>query len=179
MAAQLPTSTDLNEAMASFDLNSTSSRAQNETIANQNDSSLQLEFITSLGPPIKAREDAASNRLVRIQAMRSFLHQKTSPSTSALNTNSGIQREGTDAFMGKFKLASWSRKGSKGKRHKTNESVDGKYKPITPTVPRDLGPLNALKIPLSLHTRLLLHHCKPNWDTLSVWNSSRSLILFL
>src|SRR4051812_25877889 len=39
-------------------------------------SALQFEFLTSMGPPGKARGDQVSRKLVRVHAMRSFLHAK-------------------------------------------------------------------------------------------------------
>jgi hypothetical protein len=127
----------------------------------------QLEFITSGGPPRKAREDVASNRLVRAQAMRSYLHQKGSVSIPAVVSKdeaSGTQAISLDgrtqsAGTGKFKLASWSRKNSKSKDRTMQKSAYKGDSSINLSVPKDLGPLNLLKVPLNLHTRLLLHHC--------------------
>jgi hypothetical protein len=124
------------------------------------DSISKFKFITSVGPPSKARDDVASSRLVRIHAMRSFLRQRGS------DPESGVPRAQTQLMeaeiqktaTGKFKLASWSRK-SKCKVDRKRNDEDERFHSGMFHVPKDLGPLVILNIPVNQHTYQLLHHC--------------------
>ncbi|KAF2490773.1 hypothetical protein BU16DRAFT_585149 [Lophium mytilinum] len=117
-----------------------------------------LRFVTSIGIP-NSHHDPQSRKLVRVQAMRSFLWQKgvdrpdgevDSPKHVAPVTS---LKENT----GRFKLASWSRKSRKRKvvvpRIKNDERGVHAIKSI-----KELGVLNVLPIPLSPRTKELLYH---------------------
>jgi hypothetical protein len=129
----------------------------------------KFEFITSLGPPVKARNDEESNRIVRIHAMRSFLQKRASKSLdlqafrsvdevtddASKDLSSDTPATGT---MGKFKLDGWKRKS----RKKTELVVhdEGSEKIGENAISKDLGPFEITKVPLSPGTRRLLDHCK-------------------
>jgi hypothetical protein len=160
-------------------------RNRNKKSINKNGGSgAKFEFITSLGPPEKARNNEESSRLVRIHAMQSFLRQRASESTEDnVDQSKGLPilpkfkvLEDKRAGTGKFKLASWSRKSRKvkvltSKREKVldgrdNMSVTGisTEAMIRDIVRQDLGPYNVMTVSLSPATRRLLHYCRSNPD---------------
>jgi hypothetical protein len=126
----------------------------------------QFEFITSNGPPGKARDDAASSKRVRIQAMRHFLQEKSTSSTEIAQEQVDTTQQGRvitnapKATTGKFKLASWSRKPRK-KSVIEYQGLPGSIRtsPIVTSVVKDLGSLIPLIIPSRPLTAQLLNHC--------------------
>lgn len=136
----------------------------------------KFAFITTTGPPTKAREDEVASRLVRMQAMRSFLTQKesnartTSP-TRPTQVSLVSKRVGS---AGKFKLASWSRKRSRRGKNIAKEAVEDNESPhVKTTIGEDLGPFEILQIPLTPLTRRLLHHCQCGPDPV-IWANNES-----
>lgn len=121
-------------------------------------SKTKLQFITSLGPPKKARDDEASARIVRTHAMRSYLnHKDIRPNPSAAVQNPGTQQSATR----KFKLKSWSRAKRGSKKNKTDQRESSVSEPEKKALllQRDIGPFEILKTPLTPSTRRLLYHC--------------------
>jgi hypothetical protein len=135
---------------------------RDNVIKNNEELNPRFAFITTTGPPKKAREDEDSSRLVRMQAMRSFLTQKDS-STSTASSTAVIRLNPTSGKVGntgKFKLKSWSRKKSSRRSGAAKKSVEDKpSSQMDLTIGQDLGPFEILKIPLSPLTRRLLDHC--------------------
>jgi hypothetical protein len=140
-------------------------------------SGAKFEFITSVGPPVKARNDEESNRIVRIHAMRSFLQKRASRSLDSQGSRSVGEVLGdaskdpradspVTGTTGKFKLKSWKRKSAKRKvvvQHKgRNKKLDVKNKSgrNEMVIANDLGPIEIMKVALSPETRRLIHHCE-------------------
>ncbi|OCL15216.1 hypothetical protein AOQ84DRAFT_413343 [Glonium stellatum] len=126
----------------------------------------KFQFVNALGPPKNVSDDHLTRKLVRVHAMRSFLREKESapapapgpPQLQASSPEVGSWRAGT----GKFKLPTWSRKSTHKSTHKSTISMqealrkkDGKTGSL---LLNELGLINVLPIPLSLHTQRLLYH---------------------
>jgi hypothetical protein len=140
-----------------------SKRAWKKNIKAKNQSSIsKFAFITSTGPPKRASEDEESSRLVRTQAMRSYLNQREAnvEFTSPINPISKVAASKRAGSAGKFKLASWSRKkSSKGRIVSKKTEKHRSPSEMKIAIMQDLGPFEILKIPLSPLTRRLLNHC--------------------
>jgi hypothetical protein len=71
----------------------------------------ELEFVTTTGPPSQRSKE--SRMVVRSHAMQAFLREKKSDGKTSDKKVPEIQVKSLDDAIGRFKLASWSRKGSK------------------------------------------------------------------
>jgi hypothetical protein len=126
-----------------------------------------FQFITSLGPPTKARDDVASSRLVRVHAMRSFVRQKASGAESAASRSAQAQQTEAEfqrTATGKFKLASWSRKSNRKSKVQPDKERNHESEKFQSSInilelPMDLGPSVALNIVANPQTYRLIHHC--------------------
>ncbi|KAF2809470.1 uncharacterized protein BDZ99DRAFT_463264 [Mytilinidion resinicola] len=122
-----------------------------------------LKFVTSIGTP-NSNHDPQSRKLVRVQAMRSFLWQKGAaiPDPAADSHKHVTPVASLKENTGRFKLASWSRKSRKRKiaspRIRADERGVHNVKSI-----KELGVINVLPIPLSSKTQELLYHYHNNF----------------
>jgi hypothetical protein len=74
-------------------------------------SSPELKFVTTTGPPSERSKE--SRLVVRSHAMQAFLREKKLDGKASTKKEPDVQVKSLDEAIGRFKLASWSRKSSK------------------------------------------------------------------
>lgn len=125
-----------------------------------------FEFVTSSGPPNDVRNASDRSRTIRVHAMRHFLQHRGAilDDTAQKEVLSAMPQEtATQATTGKFKLATWSRKGRGSKpsialQKKRTGRMERER--ISLTIGKRLGPLMSLIIPSTPLTARLLDHCQ-------------------
>lgn len=111
------------------------------------DSSLsppELKFVTTTGPPSQRSKE--SRLVVRSHAMQAFLREKKLDGRTPIKKEPEVQVKSLGDAIGRFKLASWSRKSSKkasstAKDERTPKQAENNVAKTSTRQPRTLEPV--------------------------------------